>query len=138
MSRFVVEAGERDGQAITILRDTQTGANAQLWPGCGNNCFSLTLPDPTASGGKLVSVIAAPPSLEEIRRRPSWWGIPLLFPFSGTIPKGEYAFQGQKLRLRAARATHRLGRQGVSRRTPGLPRFCHGLTLENRRDRGRR
>jgi len=46
-----------------------------------------------------VTLVHDPPVLEEIRRAPSWWGIPLLFPFPGSMPGGTYEFEGRKLRL---------------------------------------
>lgn len=142
MSRFVVEAGEREGEALVVLRDTETGAKGQIWPGCGFNLFSLTLPDPkgaaanTASSGgsgpsgdgavPLITVIEAPPSLSEIRRRPSWWGVPLLFPFPGTIPRGEYVAEGQKLRL--GRPEQPVVSEG--KEFPGARRDYHGFVMD--------
>ena len=41
-----------------------------------------------------MTVVQAPPTLAEIRRRPSWWGIPLLFPFPGAIPNGSTSSRG--------------------------------------------
>ena len=34
-----------------------------------------------------------------MRQQPSWWGIPLLFPWPGRIPRGEYEFAGQRHHL---------------------------------------
>jgi aldose 1-epimerase len=47
----------------------------------------------------MVTVVYDPPALAEIRRAPSWWGIPLLFPFPGSMPGGTYEFEGRTLRL---------------------------------------
>lgn len=123
MSRYAVEAGLREGEALVVLRDTASGVAAQLWPGCGNNCFDLTL---AAPDGHPVTVIQAPPALDEIRRRPSWWGIPLLFPFPGSIPRGEYAFQGRRLRL--GRPEQPIVSEGHE--APGARRDFHGFVMD--------
>ena len=130
MSRYVVEDTSREGEALVVLRDTAGGAVAQLWPGCGNNCFSLTLPAPAGSdatrAGEPVTVIQDPPQLDEIRRRPSWWGIPLLFPFPGVIPKGEYRFEGKQYRL--GRPEQPIISEGHE--TPGARRDYHGFVMD--------
>lgn len=123
MSRYVVEAGHREGESLVVLRDTASAVAAQLWPGCGNNCFDLTL---AAPDGHPVTVIQAPPVLDEIRRRPSWWGIPLLFPFPGSIPRGEYAFQGRRLRL--GRPEQPIVSEGHE--APGARRDFHGFVMD--------
>jgi len=125
MSRFSVGRGAREGQELVVLRDGETGAEAQIWPGCGNNCFSLTLPSP-AGESRPVTVIQDPPALEEIRRRPSWWGIPLLFPFPGTIPRGEYEFEGRTLRL--GRPEQPIVSEG--KEFPGARRDYHGFVMD--------
>ena len=102
MTRYAVETAQREGEEIVVLRDTQRGAEARVWPACGNNCFQVVLPAPAragSGGGRLVTVVHDPPALAEIRRAPSWWGIPLLFPFPGSMPGGTYAFEGRTLRL---------------------------------------
>ncbi len=73
-----------------------------------------------------MTVVQAPPTLAEIRRRPSWWGIPLLFPFPGAIPDGEYEFEGRRLRL---------GREGQpvvpeGHEAPGARRNFHGFVMD--------
>jgi aldose 1-epimerase len=73
----------------------------------------------------LVTAIQAPPALDEIRHRPSWWGIPLLFPFPGTIPQGEYEFEGRKLRL--GRPEQPIVSEG--KEFPGARRDYHGFVM---------
>jgi aldose 1-epimerase len=138
MDQYAVTRSTREGQPTITLRDGASGATAEIWPGCGVNCFSLTLPLPSGASGaggaggageasnRPVTVIKAPPSLEEIRRKPSWWGIPLLFPFPGSIPDGEYVFEGRRLRL---------GRSGQpvvaeGNEIPGARRSFHGFVMD--------
>src|SRR5918997_6654560 len=100
MARYAVAETQREGEPTLRLRDEETGAGAEVWPGCGFNAFALDLPAPEGAPPEgPVTVVQAPPTLAEIRRRPSWWGIPLLFPFPGAIPDGEYVFEGRRLRL---------------------------------------
>jgi aldose 1-epimerase len=123
MSRYAVEGVQREGQELLVLRDTGTGATAHIWPGCGNNCLAVVLP---AADGRLVTVIQGPPELDEIRRRPSWWGIPLLFPFPGAIPGGEYEFEGRRLRL--GRPDQPVVPEG--REAAGARRDFHGFVMD--------
>ena len=142
MARYAVAETQREGEPTLRLRDEETGAGAEVWPGCGFNAFALDLPAPEGAAWGPRDRGAGPPTLAEIRRRPSWWGIPLLFPFPGAIPKGEYEFEGRRLRLgregsrwsprgakppgRAATSTASSwtppGRSPAWRRTPGAPR----------------
>ncbi|MBI3974252.1 MAG: aldose 1-epimerase [Chloroflexi bacterium] len=134
MSRYTVESTQREGEAIVVLRDTATRATAQVWPGWGNNCFAATLAAPGAAreargpapDGRLVTVIEAPPSLDEIRRRPSWWGVPLLFPFPSRISGGAYEFEGRRYRL--GRPDQPIVSEG--KETPGARRDFHGFVMD--------
>jgi aldose 1-epimerase len=74
----------------------------------------------------LVTVIQGPPQLAEIRRRPSWWGVPLLFPFPGVIPRGEYVFDGTRYRL--GRPEQPIVSEGHE--TPGARRDYHGFVMD--------
>jgi aldose 1-epimerase len=127
VARYAVVESVREGEPTLRLRDEETGAGAEVWPGCGFNAFALDLPAPEgASPGGPVTVVQAPPTLAEIRRRPSWWGIPLLFPFPGAIPNGEYEFEGRRLRL---------GREGQpvvpeGKEAPGARRNFHGFVMD--------
>jgi len=98
MSRFKAERIEREGESLVALRDSETGAEALVWPDLGNNCFAARVPDPL-NPDALVELLLAPPSLEDLRREPSHWGIPLLWPFPSHMPGGAYTFQGNKGRF---------------------------------------
>src|SRR5437763_236071 len=146
MSRYTVETAQREGEETVVLRDSHSGAEAHIWPGCGNNCFLLRLPVPnspasaaapgSASTGRpsradLVTVIQAPPQLDEIRRRPSWWGVPLLFPFPGSMPGGAYEFEGRRLRL--GRPEQPVVSEPVyqgNNRPPDARRDYHGFVMD--------
>lgn len=94
MTRYVVEDTARDGADLVRLRDTSTGAYADVWPGFGNNCVAAHVPAP--DDGRLVELVLAPESLDRVREQPSWWGIPLLFPFPSRLARGTYSFQGKR------------------------------------------
>jgi aldose 1-epimerase len=125
VARFTATETTRDGETTLRLQDTATGATAEIWPGCGFNCFALSLPAPDAPD-TLVPVVQAPPALDEIRRRPSWWGVPLLFPFPGAIPDGAYEFGGRRLRL--GRPDQPVVAEGHE--APGTRRNYHGFVMD--------
>jgi aldose 1-epimerase len=128
VSRYSVSEATREGEATLRLQDGESGALAEVWPGCGFNCFALALPAPERSGATqaTVTLVQAPPTLAEIRRRPSWWGVPLLFPFPGVIPDGEYVFGGRRLRL--GRPDQPVVPEGHE--TPGARRNYHGFVMD--------
>lgn len=96
MSRFRVSHERRQDADLVVLEDSRSGAAARVWPGFGNNCIAARVPAPD---GHLVELLLAPESLEQVREQPSWWGVPLLFPWPGRIPRGEYTFDGQRYQL---------------------------------------
>ncbi|MDQ3699938.1 MAG: aldose 1-epimerase, partial [Chloroflexota bacterium] len=96
MTRYSVDSETREGETLLVLRDGDGPGRAQLWPAWGNNCLAARL---AAPDGGAVEALLAPDSLDQVRQQPSWWGIPLLFPWPGRIPGGEYAFAGQRYRL---------------------------------------
>ena len=46
MARYAVAETQREGEPTLRLRDEETGAGAEVWPGCGFNAFALDLPAP--------------------------------------------------------------------------------------------
>ncbi len=97
MSRFIADTVTREGETLVVLADTASGATLHLWPALGNNAIAARL---AAPDGRLVDLLLDPPTLDELRAHPSWWGVPLLFPFPSRVPRGEYVFDGRRLRLR--------------------------------------
>ncbi len=96
LHRFAIETERRESESLLLLRDRAGGASAIVWPAFGSNCLAARLPAPD---GRLHDILLAPPSLDDLRRQPSWWGIPLLFPWPGRIPQGAYEFAGRAYRL---------------------------------------
>jgi len=96
--RFAIESELREGEQLLVLRDRAGSASATIWPAFGCNCLGARLPAPD---GQVRDVLLSPPSLDDLRRQPSWWGIPLLFPWPGRIPQGMYEFAGRIYRLPA-------------------------------------
>jgi len=68
-------------------------ARAEIAPALGNNCFLFRLQEP----------ILEPVSFEEFRRRPTSYGIPILFPFPNRIRDGEFSFRGERYAVNPSR-----------------------------------
>lgn len=101
MTRYRIHDVPREGATLAALTDDATGATAHVWPEVGFNLLALHLPVATdgGAGTRLVDVIMGPPTLDDVRVQPTWWGTPLLWPFPGRVPRGEYAFGGARHRL---------------------------------------
>lgn len=96
MGRYTVDTERHAGETLYVLRESKQGAFARLWPDFGYNCLDAQLPAPD---GRLVALILGPDALDLVRQQPSWWGVPLLFPWPGRIPRGEYEFAGHRYTL---------------------------------------
>src|SRR3989442_1444660 len=112
MARFSVAEEEREGERLWALHDAETGAIARIWPGFGNNVVDAWLPAPSGtsarspgggrgggSSGRAVHALLGPERLEQVREQPSWWGIPLLYPWASGIPQGKFRFRGREYDL---------------------------------------
>lgn len=95
--RYTLATEQRLGETLHILRDTQTGAHAKVWPALGGNCVQLVLPAPD---GQLVSIIDDEDNLDALRIQPSRYGIPILYPWASRVSRGEYWFRGNKYQAR--------------------------------------
>ena len=100
MSRFRIHDVTREDATLVALTDTATGASAHVWTEVGFNLIEAHLPVDAPGGARHVDVIMGPPTLNDLREQPTWWGTPLLWPFPGRVPGGAYAFRG---------VTHRFG-----------------------------
>ena len=75
----------RDGIEVFSLSEGEF-AVAEIAPALGNNCFSIYMHDEPV----LETV-----SLHEFVKRPTSYGIPILFPFPNRIRDGKFVFQGE-------------------------------------------
>ena len=107
---YSIDQTEVEGFAVYVLQDSVTQATAKVVPTLGNNCFSFGLP----VNGEWVDFIAPPPDLETLRKRPTAYGNPILFPFPNRIRGGEFTFEGK---------TYRFDKR------PESPTSIHGLLL---------
>lgn len=98
MPRFSVEDLTWAQEPLVRLTDSVTGARVDIWPGFGSNCLALRLA-PERRPREPVELITPPPSPEDLRAAPARWGTPLLFPWPGRIPGGEYTWRGRTHRL---------------------------------------
>ena len=76
---------------IVTITDTASGSIASISVDVGFNCFKFQ----TVVNGQTVDVIAANDNFPEQSDKPSWSGIPLLFPFPNRIRNGQYNWEGQ-------------------------------------------
>lgn len=81
--------GEETREGTTIFRlEEQGGLVAEVVPAWGDNCVSLR----RAAG---EDPILEPVDFEVLRRKPSSYGIPILFPFPNRIREGRFRFRGR-------------------------------------------
>ena len=93
---YTVRQEEEDGWPVYVLEDR--AARSQVWiaPGLGFNAYRFSL-EPGEHG---ITVIDPPAILEDLRREPAGFGMPILFPFPGRIPHGRFSFRGRSYELR--------------------------------------
>ncbi|MCC6446722.1 MAG: aldose 1-epimerase [Armatimonadetes bacterium] len=82
---YSVRSERRDGMEVVSLRQDEA-ACAEVAPGFGNNCFAFRLARP----------VLEPVPFETFRRRPTGYGIPILFPFPDRIREGVFHFRGRR------------------------------------------
>ncbi|MFB3041995.1 MAG: aldose 1-epimerase [Candidatus Poribacteria bacterium] len=107
---YSIDQTEVEGMDVYVLQDSVTQATAKVVPTLGNNCFSFGLP----VDGEWVDLIDPPPDLETLKKRPTAYGNPILFPFPNRIRGGEFTFEGK---------TYRFDKRSKS------PTSIHGLLL---------
>src|SRR5688572_23642070 len=92
---FVVRQEQQENESVYVLRDTEKGSFLSVWPAFGFNCIGAAL----RTGDQLVDFILPPPTLADLRWRPTGWGIPILFPWPGRIPSGRVKNNGSDHQL---------------------------------------
>lgn len=75
---------------VVKLRDAQSGAEATILAGFGFNCVEYRAP----VQGRMVDVLYADMSILE--QKPSWGGIPILFPFPNRIKGSRFSWKGRE------------------------------------------
>jgi aldose 1-epimerase len=86
---FAVESERFQGVELLRLR-APGGTTAVVVPGWGGNCVAFG----TADGPVLEAA-----SLDEVARKPTAYGIPILFPFPNRIRDGRFTFEGREHRI---------------------------------------
>ncbi len=86
-----VTTEEHDGLVFQVLREPATESEAWILPEIGANCVRFV----TAVDGRPLEVIRLPESWDEFRKRPTFFGAAVLFPFPGRIRGGRFSFAGK-------------------------------------------
>lgn len=80
---------------IIRITDEASGSSAQIAAHLGFNCFDFR----AVVEGRAVEVIDAHPGFSQGGEKPSWNGIPLLFPFPNRIRGGRFTWSGKEYHL---------------------------------------
>lgn len=98
MTRYqVITEKTSAGETIYTLRDTVTGARAQVAPALGGNCVQLALCP--AGDEKAVAIIDDLQHIAKLREQRSRYGIPVLFPWPSGIAGGAFTFNGCRVEV---------------------------------------
>lgn len=91
MKRYSITSCIEENVRIYTLKDAETDAEAEIIPELGNICigFRRTL------SGESIDLIEPPPGIAQVKKRPSGFGIPILFPFPNRVRDGKYSFEGK-------------------------------------------
>jgi aldose 1-epimerase len=110
MSTFAIDAGERAGHTLVILRDNAVGSSATLVPSLGFACIGMRV---STSDG-YWPVLAEPPDDEALLTRTSRYGVPIMYPYPNRIRDGVFTFAGHEYHMPiAGRGPHAI--HGVTR-----------------------
>ena len=90
--RYSVSSEMRDGVEIFVLQEGEH-ARAEIAPALGNNCFAFQTALP----------VLEPVSFAEFCKKPTSYGIPLLFPFPNRLRDGAFTFQGKSYQINPPR-----------------------------------
>ncbi len=87
---------------IITITDTSSHSLARIAVDVGFNCFEFQ----TVVNEQTVDVIASLEGFPENKEKPSWSGIPLLFPFPNRIRDGKYKWEGKEYTIPDNLAAH--------------------------------
>ncbi len=96
MAQFVTETQREADLQVVSLSDQKNSVKAKIIPELGNNLVSLTVFNEDQYS-ELISIPTEIPNLKN--KEYQFYGNPILFPFPGRIPKGEFQFQNQKYQV---------------------------------------
>ena len=89
MSDFGVDV-ERRGDVDVVKLRAAGGTSAEVVPAWGGSCIAFR-----ANKAPVLEAIA----FDEIAKKPTSYGIPIMFPFPNRIRDGRFKFQGRELRV---------------------------------------
>jgi aldose 1-epimerase len=95
------------GVEIAVLRDAETQTEVRVAPALGNACVGWRIGD--------WRVLDEAPDEEQLRTRPSSYGMPILFPWPNRVRDARFAYDGREYRLAPS---------------PGSPHANHGLVRD--------
>jgi len=96
MAQFAAETQREADLQVVSLSDQKNSVKAKIIPELGNNLVSLTV----SNLGKYSELISMPTEIPNLKNKEyQFYGNPILFPFPGRIPKGEFQFQNQKYQV---------------------------------------
>lgn len=95
--RYSASIIELEGESVLRLRDEQTDCTVDIAPGIGMNVIRY------ARGGR--DIILPPPSLAQLRRWPTRFGIPVLSP-PGRVSGGRFQYAGRSYQLPLTHGPH--------------------------------
>lgn len=83
------------GVEAVFLAEPASGSEIVVLPGLGCNVVSFR----TRVGGRLLDILASPPSAERLAGHSTGYGIPILFPYPGPVHGGRFRFEGREISL---------------------------------------
>ncbi len=86
--RYEVRSENRDGVEVFVLRD-RASARAEIAPALGNDCFAYDTALPVLEALTFAEFV----------KKPTSYGIPLLFPFPNRIRDGAFTFRGKRYEI---------------------------------------
>ncbi len=96
MMRFINKIEQTADFKIVNLIDSKNSVKARIIPEMGNNLVSLMI----GEGENALELIYIPTQIHKLKKLSrQFYGTPILFPFPGRIPNGEFTFLNQDFKL---------------------------------------